>query len=259
MIKFFRKIRYDLMEKNKTGKYFKYAIGEILLVVIGILIALQINNWNENSKRKSKEIKIYYEILSDLELTKEEINKDMQNHITFLHSNKALLNHLIEKKPYSDSLTSHMFNVTGDLQVYPKTSGFDALNSIGLDLLSNDNVRIEITNLHQLYLKRVVNQGWRETPTNDIGKRMEPFLKRNLTIDTQQKKERFIYYNNDSIGIKNTKIRDYETLLNDIDFQRTLNYTIMSRARKINVHGLSLKRIEHAMESIKKELNHLEE
>jgi len=48
MIKFFRRIRFDLMEKNKTGKYLKYAIGEIVLVVIGILIALQINNWNEN-------------------------------------------------------------------------------------------------------------------------------------------------------------------------------------------------------------------
>ena len=46
MIKFFRKIRYDLMEKNKTGKYLKYAIGEIVLVVIGILIALQINNYD---------------------------------------------------------------------------------------------------------------------------------------------------------------------------------------------------------------------
>ncbi|TVZ60201.1 hypothetical protein NA63_2751 [Flavobacteriaceae bacterium MAR_2010_105] len=48
MIKFFRKIRYNLMEQNKTSKYFKYAIGEIVLVVIGILIALQINNWNIN-------------------------------------------------------------------------------------------------------------------------------------------------------------------------------------------------------------------
>ena len=48
MIKFFRRIRYDLMEKNKTGKYFKYAIGEIVLVVIGILIALQVNNWNQD-------------------------------------------------------------------------------------------------------------------------------------------------------------------------------------------------------------------
>jgi hypothetical protein len=51
MINFFRKIRQNsLMEKNKTGKYFKYAIGEIVLVVIGILIALTINNWNESRK-----------------------------------------------------------------------------------------------------------------------------------------------------------------------------------------------------------------
>jgi len=55
MIKFFRKIRYDLMEKNKTGKYLKYAIGEIVLVVIGILIALSINNWNEQIKNSLKE------------------------------------------------------------------------------------------------------------------------------------------------------------------------------------------------------------
>jgi Family of unknown function (DUF6090) len=50
MIKFFRKIRYDLMKKNKTGKYLKYAIGEIILVVIGILIALGVNNWNQEKK-----------------------------------------------------------------------------------------------------------------------------------------------------------------------------------------------------------------
>ena len=47
MIKFFRKIRQNLITENKTGKYFKYAIGEILLVVIGILIAIQLNNLNE--------------------------------------------------------------------------------------------------------------------------------------------------------------------------------------------------------------------
>jgi|TARA_R110000737_G_C14509985_1_gene473452 hypothetical protein len=46
MIKFFRKIRQNLVSKGNTGKYLKYAIGEIILVVIGILIALSINNWN---------------------------------------------------------------------------------------------------------------------------------------------------------------------------------------------------------------------
>ena len=55
MIKFFRQIRFKLMETGKTSRYFKYAIGEIILVVIGILIALQINNWNENRKEQAKE------------------------------------------------------------------------------------------------------------------------------------------------------------------------------------------------------------
>ena len=55
MIKFFRHIRKSLLMENKTGKYFKYAIGEIVLVVIGILIALQINNWNESRLEKNRE------------------------------------------------------------------------------------------------------------------------------------------------------------------------------------------------------------
>ena len=58
MIKFFRHIRKTLISENNMGKYFKYAIGEILLVVIGILLALQINNWNENRKERSNELKI---------------------------------------------------------------------------------------------------------------------------------------------------------------------------------------------------------
>ena len=51
MIKLFRNIRKNLSNQGKTGKYFKYAIGEIVLVVIGILIAVQINNWNGYRKR----------------------------------------------------------------------------------------------------------------------------------------------------------------------------------------------------------------
>ncbi|MFT4660619.1 MAG: hypothetical protein ACI8XB_000887 [Patiriisocius sp.] len=62
MIKFFRKIRQNLFMENKTGKYFKYAIGEIVLVVIGIIIALQINNWNENRK----ELKVEQSIIFNL-------------------------------------------------------------------------------------------------------------------------------------------------------------------------------------------------
>lgn len=52
MLRFFRKIRWEIIEKNKTGRYLKYAIGEIILVVVGILIALGVNNWNQGKKEQ---------------------------------------------------------------------------------------------------------------------------------------------------------------------------------------------------------------
>ncbi len=67
MIKFFRKIRQQLIQENKMGKYFKYAIGEILLVVIGILIALQINNWNENRKEAENQSKLFANLKIDFQ------------------------------------------------------------------------------------------------------------------------------------------------------------------------------------------------
>lgn len=67
MIKFFRNIRKTLLMQNKMSKYLKYAIGEIVLVVIGILIALQINNWNEQRKEDKMGVQFLKGIQSDLE------------------------------------------------------------------------------------------------------------------------------------------------------------------------------------------------
>ncbi len=97
MINFFRKIRYNLMEQNKTGKYLKYAIGEIVLVMVGILLALQVNNWNENRRMNQKVVEILKEIQLDLkkDITKaddvinyynrkkEGIKKLLNNQLTF--------------------------------------------------------------------------------------------------------------------------------------------------------------------------------
>jgi len=67
MIKFFRHIRKDLMEKNKTGKYLKYAIGEIILVVIGILIAIQLNEWRNDSVNTKQKQKVLFALKSEFE------------------------------------------------------------------------------------------------------------------------------------------------------------------------------------------------
>ena len=68
MIKFFRKIRQSLLSENKISKYLLYAIGEILLVVIGILIALSINNWNQERKNKEKILAIFEEIQDNMKM-----------------------------------------------------------------------------------------------------------------------------------------------------------------------------------------------
>ena len=78
MIKFFRRIRYNLLEENKTGKYLKYAFGEIILVVVGILIALQINNWNEDRKNQDELYKIHNQIVFELDNDIEELTQNLE-------------------------------------------------------------------------------------------------------------------------------------------------------------------------------------
>ena len=88
MIKFFRKIRYELMETRKTGKYLKYAVGEILLVVIGILIALQINNWNEAKKDLKEQITVLKNIKKDVLADTLDVSFNIKYHKVFLESEK---------------------------------------------------------------------------------------------------------------------------------------------------------------------------
>lgn len=87
MIKFFRKIRQNLLSERKTEEYLKYAIGEIVLVVIGILIALSINNWNEERKEGIVTRNIYYNLLSDIKADSISFStnlKELKN-IDYLH------------------------------------------------------------------------------------------------------------------------------------------------------------------------------
>ena len=113
MIKFFRKIRFNLMSENKSGKYLKYAVGEIILVVIGILIALQINNWNENRKQNIKERFILERLLidlnSDMDLVTYQIekaklfNKQMMLCIDVILDKKQIaLNQFVESRGHPD-------------------------------------------------------------------------------------------------------------------------------------------------------------
>ena len=75
MLKFFGNIRKSLLNEGKTGKYLKYAIGEIVLVVIGILIALQINNWNENRKLENSKETLMFALKKELLINQETLER----------------------------------------------------------------------------------------------------------------------------------------------------------------------------------------
>ncbi len=74
MIKIFRHIRKSLLEQNKMGKYFKYAFGEIILVMIGILLALQVNNWNNNRIEANEEKEVITKLHNDFLENKKNLN-----------------------------------------------------------------------------------------------------------------------------------------------------------------------------------------
>ena len=102
MIEFFRKIRQKLLSENKFSKYLIYAIGEIILVVIGILIALQINNWNENNKQKISIEQSLIEVRENLSTDNIEIPKIIQRLENEIEIQKELIETL-ENKVILDS------------------------------------------------------------------------------------------------------------------------------------------------------------
>jgi len=112
MIKFFRKIRQGLLNENKFSKYLLYAIGEILLVVIGILIAVSINNWNENRKLQNEELNLLEEVKSNLETTLENFRLDsLYNSNTIRHYEK--INDYVETDlSYNEELDSAFASIT---------------------------------------------------------------------------------------------------------------------------------------------------
>jgi len=142
MINFFRRIRYNLMEKNKTSKYFKYAIGEILLVVIGILIALQINNWNEFRKERIQETAILKQLHSEFKSNIKQLDEKIASKEELMKSALKLFNYIDDPKLRNkDSINYHL----------GRTIPYTTFDPIVNDLASSGNLRlIENDSLKQL-------------------------------------------------------------------------------------------------------------
>ncbi len=147
MIKFFRKIRQQLLTENKIGKYLLYAIGEILLVMVGILLAFQVNQWNENNKNEKLEYKLLKEVetslKSDLDLIinnknfQEEIINHQDSFILWLESTQASHDSIIRKSYWYTYFT-------------PYEGAYETLKQLGMTRIQNDSLRNQISKLYDI-------------------------------------------------------------------------------------------------------------
>ena len=153
MIKFFRHIRQNLIMENKTGKYLKYAIGEIVLVVIGILIALSINNWNEYRKDRIKE----QAILGQLKVEYNSNLKQLESKITIrnilITSSQKVLSYIDD--PQSINIDSLVVNLSrGQYRPTFDPIKNDIISSNKLNLIQNKRLQTLLSqwesNVYQL-------------------------------------------------------------------------------------------------------------
>jgi hypothetical protein len=138
MIKFFRNIRQSLIMENKTSKYLKYAIGEIVLVVIGILIALQINNWNQNRINKDYELKMLRELVEDLKLDTTFMNVQFKRIERFEESVNLVLNN-----PQNLKEKGNLF-LFGGVYFIQNTKAIETIKAGNVQIPFNDNLRKQI-------------------------------------------------------------------------------------------------------------------
>ena len=157
MIKFFRHLRKSLINQNLMGKYFKYALGEIILVVIGILIALQINNWNENRKNNIIEADYYCRILDDFKLNEKLIDENFELTTKRIKLTKELIKDLNNTPNDTGSiLNKFVVALRHDVSI-PSNITFDDLTSSGqLKLLTDIKLKNRLIQ-HSTFLNNTLN------------------------------------------------------------------------------------------------------
>ena len=248
MIPFFRKIRKKMADDNKPMKYMRYAIGEIALVVIGILIALQVNNLNEQRKENNFEVYILKEIQTNLQTDLLEIREDLY-FMDFI--NKACLdvkNHLLNLDQPSDSLSISAAILRVTPHFNPITSGYNLLQNKSVGIIKNDSLRDAILYQYDMlyrYYKTYEEERGRFHALHSEPQLLEYF---SMNYDVNQRLSFRGYF------FEISK-EDYQRLKNDLKFHKLLS-AIAFENGSIQYRG---KRVENSIlkliDNINAELN----
>ena len=188
MLRFFRQIRQRLLTDNKFSKYLLYAVGEILLVVIGILIALQIDNWNEWRKDREREQKVLETLADNLARNRVSLLKGLDG-VESLHQSSQIIFDFFEGKiTYHDSLDIHfMLGMRpGVMSGLISSEGYENYKNVGFDIILSDSLKANVLNLFEMSYPNL--EAWRRL-IPEINHQREnttirnQYLRRNKPID----------------------------------------------------------------------------
>ena len=226
------------MEKNKTGKYLKYAIGEIVLVVIGILIALSINNWNQTRIEASEELKLLSEIQSNLKQSKKEIKSVLDKNEAYVSKYLTLLNHTEQKLPYSPVLDTAFACIPSWASPYLTYTAYESLKSRGSKLVRNDSLRKQIIKMYENQMTYIMDD-WDQSEWRDSESLVRPYYAKHFA---------------DNLDEITAQPNNYDALLEDAEFNNVLRIVISNRKWGNRTCKNGIANIDTLIEAIENEL-----
>jgi len=252
MIKFFRKIRQRLVSESKFSKYLLYAIGEIILVMIGILLALQVNNWNEKRKASKKEVASLISLRSEMKSSLDELRADHDGHKMLYRSTLDVHHYISTKQEETDSMYSDFYNMIRFNYFFPKTSTYQTLKSGNLDLITSDSLRTLITDVYESGYERLRIKA--ETRRN-AGRLLFPYYQKHFKTKLTIEKDSSIWKSiSNNVGIPN----DYEQLILDAEFETLIAEAIHGRANIDNDYIWTNQMVEDCIAAIDRYLGNKE-
>jgi hypothetical protein len=138
-----------MADDNKPLKYMRYAIGEIVLVVIGILIALQINNWNEFNKESRAIKNVLIEIKEDLIQDKAELELGLALRTEDFEAQKRIINVLESNSSFNESIRSDLGRIHLARNIFSASKGYELLKELNLGTLRDKELRILLTQYYE--------------------------------------------------------------------------------------------------------------
>lgn len=199
----------------------KYSLREILLIVVGILIALGINNWNEQRKLYNKETKTLHELKAALQNDLVDIKINKRIHDSSLRSTRLLIDHLKAEKSYHDSLDTHFGVALGSTFFLSDDAAYSSLGNKGRELVSNDSIRATLSVLY----------------AHDYG-----FIKQIEKLDNKTISEIFMPYYSEHFRdfrlFESATPIDYEYLLKDSRYVGYLEWWISNRLHTTSRYDL---------------------